>query len=180
MKKYLTVAAASITGVMLTLAATPVIAHQGNDVAYGIPRIYAPPVYIETEPVYTPPRAVDDRYWDRDGNRVPRRHDRWNGMPFTATVTMAPPHGAIVKGIVRLEVRGSGLANVELLPASGYVPRLGVFNVSADRTYAWLDFDTNRLPEGLLHARISAFNVPARQPGASEIIAMPARQWNLR
>lgn len=99
---------------------------------------------------------------------------------FSAMVTMAPPHGAIVSGRIRLEVRGSGLQNVELLPAGGYTPRLGVFEISFDRKFAWLEVETSALPEGVLNARISAFNVAAGQPGASEIIAMPARQWEVR
>lgn len=109
-----------------------------------------------------------------------RRWNLSNGLPFTASVTMAPVYGETVSGITRLEVRGKGLQNVELLPVAGYTPILGVFNVSADRTFAWLDFDTTTQPNGLLTARISAFDVPAGQPGAREIIAMPVRQWVLR
>ncbi|KRB85209.1 hypothetical protein ASE07_21120 [Noviherbaspirillum sp. Root189] len=114
---------------------------------------------------------------------------RWNiqngsvqpsDVPFTAMVTMAPPHGSIISGRIRLEVRGSGLQNVELLPASSYTPRLGVFEISFDRKFAWLEVETSTLPAGVLNARISAFNVAAGQPGASEIIAMPARQWDVR
>jgi hypothetical protein len=97
---------------------------------------------------------------------------------FSATVTSAPPNGATVSGITHLELHGSGIANAELLPANGYSPRLGMFNVSADRTMAWLDFDTRSLPDGVTAVRISAFNVAEGQPGATEIIAMPARNWN--
>ena len=96
---------------------------------------------------------------------------------FTATVTMAPPHGAMLEGTTRLEVRGNGLENVELLPANGYVPLFGSFTISTDKTYAYLDIDTEELPQGTFNARISAFNVPPGQSGAKEIIAMPARQW---
>lgn len=105
-----------------------------------------------------------------------------NGMDgsFAARVTVAPAHGAVVSGRTRIEVRGNGLENVELLPAEGYLPRLGVFNVSYDKTYAWLELDTTTLPAGIMAARISAFNVPAGQPGAVEILAMPARQWELQ
>ncbi|WP_334188604.1 hypothetical protein [Noviherbaspirillum sp.] len=103
-----------------------------------------------------------------------------SSAPFTATVTMAPAHGAIVTGQTLLEVRGTGIQNVELLPATGYAPQLGVFNISADRTYAYLQLDTASLPPGTLNARISAFSVPAGQPNGREIIAMPARQWELR
>jgi hypothetical protein len=114
------------------------------------------------------------RHWDfRNGSAA-------SPAPFTASATMAPVHGDIVSGLTRLEVRGSEIQNVELLPASGYLPRLGAFTVSGDRKFAWLDFDTATLPNGVLNARISAFNVAAGQPNAKEIIAMPARQWNVR
>lgn len=115
---------------------------------------------------------------------MPARHWNFNnGYPFTASVTMAPTHGAIVSGVTRLEVRGKGIKNVELLPAAGNTPRLGVFSlftISPDQTFAWLDFDTTPLPNGPLSVRISAFNVAAGQPGAKEIIAMPVREWELR
>jgi hypothetical protein len=108
---------------------------------------------------------------------------RWtvsNGTgPYTATVTMAPVHGEIVSGRVRLEVRGSGMKNVELLPASGYMPRLGVFNIDdLAGTFAWLEVDAASLPAGPV--RISVFDVAAGQPNAREIVAMPARQWIVR
>lgn len=114
-----------------------------------------------------------------------RRWEVANGAPqpspaFSATVTGAPVNGAVVAGVIRLEVRGSGIGNVELLPATGYAPRLGAFNISTDRTYAWLDFDTASLPDGPLDVRISAFNVAAGQPNATEIVAMPVRRWELR
>ncbi|WP_158598016.1 hypothetical protein [Noviherbaspirillum saxi] len=104
-----------------------------------------------------------------------------NGTPagFIASVTMAPLHGEIVNGRVTLEVRGSGLKNVELLPANGYMPRLGVFSISDDK-FATLNFDTTSLPNGVLNVRISAFNVRAGEPNATEIIAMPAREWIIR
>ena len=100
--------------------------------------------------------------------------------PFTATVTIAPVNGETVNGRVRLEVRGSGLKNVELLPASGYTPQLGTFYVDFGGTFAWMELDTSTLPNGILNARISAFDVAAGQPNAREIIAMPARQWNIQ
>ncbi|HEY4542471.1 MAG TPA: hypothetical protein VIG66_08890, partial [Noviherbaspirillum sp.] len=99
---------------------------------------------------------------------------------LTASVTLGAPHGSRVNGTARIEVRGSGLENVELLPASGYTPRLGQFQISSDKTFAWLDFDTKSLPNGLHELRVSAFNVPAGQPGAVEAIAMPVRQWDVR
>lgn len=98
---------------------------------------------------------------------------------FSAKVSAAPKDGEEVDGIVRLEVRGAQLANVELLPANGYQPKYGVFRVSPDKTHAWLDFDTSTLPDGKSNVRISAFNVPAGQSGAKEIIAMPSRTWTI-
>lgn len=92
----------------------------------------------------------------------------------------APPNGTVMSGTRKLEVRGTGLSNVELLPATGYAPKLGVFNVSPDRTYAWLDLDTKTQSDGLKNVRISAFSNTAGQPDAREVVAMPARQWNFQ
>lgn len=92
----------------------------------------------------------------------------------------APVNGASMSGMTRLEVRGTGLTNVELLPESGYSPKAGVFNVSADRTFAWLDFDTRTQTDGIKNMRISAFSVTEGQAEAREIVAMPARQWNFQ
>lgn len=96
---------------------------------------------------------------------------------FAATLTSAPANGAVVSGITRLEVSGTGLANVELLPAEGYLPVLGLFNISEDRRSAWLDFDTSSLPDGARNVKINAYSVTPGQPGGMEIAAMPARQW---
>lgn len=95
----------------------------------------------------------------------------------TGRTTSAPPHGAVLRGIVRLQVSGLEMGNVELLPAAGYTPRLGVFGLSRDKTQAWLDFDTTRLPNGPLGARVSAFNVAAGQPGAVELVPVAPRTW---
>jgi hypothetical protein len=99
---------------------------------------------------------------------------------FTASATITPLHGEIINGIVRFEVRGTGIENAELLPPTGYTPRLGVFNLSADKTFAYLDLDTQSLANGPLSARISVFNVAAGQPNAKEIIAMPSKQLVVR
>ncbi|OWW22352.1 hypothetical protein [Noviherbaspirillum denitrificans] len=99
--------------------------------------------------------------------------------PFFAYSTVAPPAGASLSGVVRFEVRGNELANVELLAGSGYLPRYGKFNITGDRTVAWMDLDTTRLPNGPVSMRVSAFNVPAGQPGAAEIVAMQARSWTI-
>jgi hypothetical protein len=108
----------------------------------------------------------------------------WNisnaaSTPFTAAVVTAPADGATVSGIVALEVHGSAMANVELLLATGYTPKLGVFNISANGTVAQLNIDTQALPNGPIQLRISAFNRPAGDPTASEIVAIPARTWTI-
>ena len=116
--------------------------------------------------------TMSERTWNINNSSVPV-------SVLTASMTSAPQEGATVSGIVHLEMHGSGIVNAELLPASGYAPRLGVFNVSADRTRAWLDFDTRSLPNGVKDVRVSAFNVTEGQPGSMEVIAMPPRQWNV-
>ena len=98
--------------------------------------------------------------------------------PFYASLNAAPPNQATVSGIVRLEVYGNAMQNVELLPANGYTPKYGRFNISGDRVFAWMDLDTTRLPNGPLALRISAFSAPAGQ-GGNEIVAMPARTWTI-
>ncbi|MFC7516520.1 hypothetical protein ACFQUU_16020 [Herbaspirillum sp. GCM10030257] len=98
-------------------------------------------------------------------------------IPLSISSVSAPLDGAVLSGVTKLEVRGTGLGNAELLPASGYVPRLGKFNVSKDKTYAWLDLDTSSIPDGVQEVRISAYNVTDGQPNATEIVAMPARRW---
>jgi hypothetical protein len=96
---------------------------------------------------------------------------------FSANVLQAPADGTTLAGTVALEIRGSGIANAELLIDTGYAPVLERFTVSADRTVARLNFDTRNIPNGLLRLRISAFNMPPGSSEASEIVAMPARSW---
>ena len=98
--------------------------------------------------------------------------------PFFSGVMMAPADGTTLSGVARIEVSGNEMKNVELLPPTGFTPKMGIFNVSADGTLAWLDLDTRTLANGPLNVRISAFNVPAGQPG-TEIIAMPTRTWTV-
>lgn len=100
--------------------------------------------------------------------------------PITATVSAAPADGATISNTVRLEIRSNSIENAELLPPDAYAPRLGLFTVSADKTMAWLDFDTRTLPNGTLLARISAFDRPAGAAGATEVVAMSTRRWLLR
>lgn len=100
--------------------------------------------------------------------------------PFTATLTTAPASGSTLAGTVTLEVQGSSIENAELLPLDAYSPRLGVFTVAPDKRRASLEFDTRRLPNGTLLARVSAFNRPAGSADATEIVVMPTRTWLLR
>lgn len=100
--------------------------------------------------------------------------------PFSAVLLQAPADGANLSAIVGLEVRGSGLGNVELLPESGYAPLLGRFTISSDKTIARLDFDTRIVPNYLLRSRIVAFDVAPGNSGAREIVVMPARSWFIR
>lgn len=116
--------------------------------------------------------AMPARIWTINNAATP-------SSSFSALLAFAPANGATVKGITRLELHGNGIVNAELLPANGYAPRYGVFNVSSDRTVAWLDFDSRSLPDGPINVRISAYNVTQGQPGASEIVSMPARTWNI-
>jgi hypothetical protein len=116
--------------------------------------------------------AMSARTWNIN-NAAPRP------TTFTAAATAAPANGAVVSGTIHLELHGTGISSAELLPASGYSPRFGMFNVSPDRTMAWLDFDTRSVPDGATGVRVSAYNVTEGQPGASEIVAMPARQWTV-
>lgn len=97
---------------------------------------------------------------------------------FTAALVNAPANDAAVRGSFRLEVRGTGIENVELLPPSSYTPVIARFNVSADKTFAWLDIDTTTMPNGIMASRIVAFSTPPGQ-GGSEATVMPARTWNL-
>ncbi|HEY4542392.1 MAG TPA: hypothetical protein VIG66_08470, partial [Noviherbaspirillum sp.] len=110
--------------------------------------------------------------------------DSASGSPeqqaFSASLVRAPVDGEQISGIVRLEVSGSGIANVELLPQSGYTPRLGVFNVNTEGTSAWLDFDTTTVPNGTLTVRINAFDGAAGSSGASEQAVMQPRTWRLQ
>lgn len=112
------------------------------------------PVTIRTSAFNVPagqPGAIDwvamsPRTWIINNSAMP--------PGFTANLASAPSDGAIVSGTVRIELRGTGIANAELLPASGYTPRHSQFNVSADKTYAWIDFDTRALPGGPADQRL--------------------------
>ena len=125
-------------------------------------RVGDPPIDVAPAPVPTP------------GSGAP------GPVPFSASVVRAPVDGESISGTMRIEVQGQSLGNVELLPAEGYVPRLGSFRISDDRTFAYLDLDTTTVPNGPLRLRISAFDAPAGSASAREAIAMPVRTWSFR
>lgn len=98
---------------------------------------------------------------------------------FAATVTQAPANGATIRGTVRILVEGSGIRNVELLPATGYTPLAARGTVTGDNVGAYIDFDTTVLSDGPITLRVAAFNAPPGE-GGSEITAMPARTWTIQ
>ena len=94
-----------------------------------------------------------------------------------AETTVAPPNGAIITGIVRLEVVGWNMRNVEVLPPTGYRPVYARFIVSENGRAAYVDFDTRTVPNGALDVRISAFNRFADEPDSGEFIALRPHTW---
>lgn len=110
--------------------------------------------------------------------KTPTAESGATSSSFAAMLVDAPADGGAPKGTVRLQVRGAGLENVELLPPGSDTPKLGVFTISADKTLAWLDFDTTSLPNGELLARVVAFSAPAGQGGTTTEV-MPTRRWYL-
>jgi hypothetical protein len=98
---------------------------------------------------------------------------------FAATVTQAPENGATISGTVRILVEGSGIRNVELLPATGYAPLAARGTVTGDNVGAYIDFDTTVLPDGPITLRVAAFNA-GPGGGGSEITAMAARTWTIQ
>lgn len=148
--------------------------------------------WLDFDPATAPAGAVALRIvaWNvrarESGNQIAAMSTRTWTMQhiqpavFSAELLQAPAAGATLDGIIRLEVRGSALENVELLPATGYSPRLGSFWISPDKTYASLQFDTRLVPNNLLRVRVSAFDVPPGASGSREIVVMPSRDWFLR
>jgi hypothetical protein len=112
----------------------------------------------------------------------PRQWNFSNGADsaFTARISTAPMHGASVTGQITIEVHGTGLMNIELLPPNAYMPIVANFVEHWDGTFAYLDLDTRTLPNGPIEVRVNAFNVAPGQSGAKEIVTMPARQWVVR
>lgn len=98
---------------------------------------------------------------------------------FAAQVAQAPADGAAISGTVRILIEGSGIRNVELLPATGYAPLTARGTVTGDNIGAYIDFDTTVMPDGPVTLRVAAFNASPGE-GGSEITAMPARTWTIQ
>jgi len=126
-------------------------------------------------PGSTPPSPPSDN----SGSPTPAPGTPPATTPLAASVRAAPADGATLSGTVRLDIQGSAIGNAELLPADGYAPLLGRFTVSGDKTTAFFNFNTGALPNGVLLARISAFDQSAGTGGTTEIVAMAPRRWTL-
>jgi hypothetical protein len=98
---------------------------------------------------------------------------------FNATLTSAPDDGALISDSVRLELEGYGIENAELLPAEGGRP-YALFNVSEDKSRAWIEFDTRTVANGEVRVVIEAYDQPPRTAGASTIGAMQPRSWTVQ
>lgn len=99
---------------------------------------------------------------------------------LAAHVTAAPADGSdgsIICAFPRIEVAGTGMKNVELVPEAALSPVIARFTVSADGTLATLPFDA--LPKSTtLRVRIVAYDSLPGQPGQM-VVAMEARTWNI-
>ena len=98
---------------------------------------------------------------------------------FNASVTLAPADGAVLSGVVRLEVEGYGIRNAELLPAAEGRP-YALFNVAADQSRAWVEFDTRTVANGAVQVVIEAYDQPPRTEGARVARAMQPRTWTIQ
>lgn len=98
---------------------------------------------------------------------------------FSASVASAPADGATLANRVRLEIEGSGIENAELLPAAGGRP-YALFDVAADQSRAWVEFDTRTLSNGEVQVVIDAYDRPPRTSGARAIRAMQPRTWTIQ
>ncbi len=101
-------------------------------------------------------------------------------VTLTARVTAAPADGSdgtIICSFPRIEVTGTGMQNVELVPPDSLAPVIARFVVSTDGTFATLDFST--LPKSTtLRVRILAWDVPPGQFGHF-VVAMEPRTWHI-
>lgn len=94
-----------------------------------------------------------------------------------AKATVAPLDGATISGVVRLQVVGWNMRNVELLPDTGYQPVYVRFIVTPDGRFAYADFDTRTVPNGALNVRISAFNRFISDPNEREFVVLRSQTW---
>ena len=95
------------------------------------------------------------------------------------TSVLAPQDGLVLVGTIRLEVRGTNIGNVELVPAGAIAPVVARFVVMPNRDLATLDLDTAQFPNGTMTASIVAYSAEAGQGGVM-VEAMSARRWLLR
>lgn len=70
------------------------------------------------------------------------------------------------------------MKNVELLPISDYAPLYGRFNITENRTKAFLELSPLQFTAGNLRVRISVFDTPPGQP-AKELIVLSERRWRI-
>lgn len=100
MIKYLGMVVGMMTGVTLTLVASPAAARTNVDINIGVPApvyVQPAPVYVQPRPVYVQPQPVYLRaqpvyverhhhhhhgWHDRDGDGVPNRWDRRPNDPY--------------------------------------------------------------------------------------------------
>lgn len=103
--------------------------------------------------------------------------------PTTAAFTVSdlngePGDGERVCGTRFITIYGTNIRNAEIVPAEGYFPKYGTFDVDSSGTFGRIFFNPLNVPPGQLGVRIVAFDAPAGQPGR-EIVAMPPRTWEI-
>lgn len=115
-----------------------------------------------------------------EGAIPPSSVDSDNGESgLNASVAIAPEDGAVLSDSVRLEIEGYGIENAELLPAGGGRP-YALFNVSEDKSRAWVEFDTRTVANGDISVAIEAYDQPPRTAGANAVQAMQPRSWTIQ
>lgn len=99
---------------------------------------------------------------------------------FCATLVDSPARD-ILSRTVTFRVEGKGIRNVELVPQYNYSPIVATFNTSPDGTFATLQLDTTQMVDQRMPpVRILAFDRPAGDATAHEILAMPVRTFYIR
>jgi hypothetical protein len=157
-----------------TSATSPATQTQtGSTTSPVAPSIPAPSTQTPT-PAQTPPSGPDNASAGTPpavaGNviTVGSKSVTWPANPFFVTGFTAPPDKAVLHGIQILSVVGSGLVNVELLPATGFEPKYAPCAPAKDFDFtiaAECIWDTSKLPNGWVTVRLAAFNVPAGEQG---------------